>query len=116
MPRCIRARARASRCTTWARWGGSETVTLLESEIPFHNHTMGAQTVPLGGVAVPTNATLSRPASGNLYYADLSPPTLVPMDPNAVAPAGGDQPHNNMQPYITMYFNIALQGVFPPRA
>ncbi len=33
----------------------------------------------------------------------------------ALAPAGGDQPHNNMQPYLTLYFNIALQGVFPPR-
>ena len=33
----------------------------------------------------------------------------------AVAPAGGDQPHNNMMPYLTLYFNIALQGVFPAR-
>jgi microcystin-dependent protein len=35
---------------------------------------------------------------------------------NAVAPAGGDQPHNNMQPYLTLNFCIALQGVFPPRS
>ena len=33
----------------------------------------------------------------------------------ALAPAGGDQPHNNMQPYLTLNFNIALQGVYPPR-
>ena len=34
---------------------------------------------------------------------------------SVISPAGGDQPHNNMQPYLTFYFNIALQGVFPPR-
>jgi microcystin-dependent protein len=97
--------------------GGSDTVTLLESEIPAHSHAAGAQTVPLGGVAVPTNATLSRPASGNLYFdTNTGPPILVPMDPNTLAPAGGDQPHNNLQPYLTFYFNIALQGVFPPRS
>ena len=37
------------------------------------------------------------------------------MAPEALAPAGGDQPHNNLQPYLTFYFCIALQGVFPPR-
>lgn len=38
------------------------------------------------------------------------------MAPQALAPAGGSAPHNNMQPYLTFYFNIALQGVFPPRS
>ena len=38
------------------------------------------------------------------------------MAPEALAPAGGDQPHNNLQPYLTFYFCIALQGVFPPRS
>jgi microcystin-dependent protein len=37
------------------------------------------------------------------------------MNPSAIAPAGGDQPHNNMQPYLTLNFCIALQGVYPPR-
>jgi microcystin-dependent protein len=93
--------------------GGSETVTLLESEIPSHSHSLGAQTVPLGGVATANGNTLNRPASGNLY--DATTPQLVQMAAEALAPAGGDQPHNNMQPYLTFYFNIALQGVFPPR-
>ena len=94
--------------------GGSQTVTLLESEIPAHSHGVGAQTVALSAVAVPTNATLSRPASGNLYFVPGSA-TVVPMSPSALAPTGGDQPHNNMQPYLTLNFCIALQGVFPPR-
>ncbi len=37
------------------------------------------------------------------------------MAPQALTPAGGDAPHNNMQPYLTLNFNIALQGVFPQR-
>jgi microcystin-dependent protein len=94
--------------------GGSDTVSLLESEIPSHSHTVGAQTVPLSAVAVPTGATFTRPASGNLFFTPGSP-TVVNMNDNALAPAGGDQPHNNLQPYLTFYFCIALQGVYPPR-
>ena len=93
--------------------GGSETVTLLESEMPSHSHSVGAQNVALGGVAVPAGATLNRPASGNLFTATTTP--LVSMSDQSLSPAGGDQPHNNLQPYLTFYFCIALQGVFPPR-
>lgn len=92
--------------------GGSETVTLLESEMPFHSHTVGAQNNPLSALADPAGNTLTRPASGNLYTAVNQP---VSMAPEAITPTGGDQPHNNLQPYLTFYFNIALQGVFPPR-
>jgi microcystin-dependent protein len=93
--------------------GGSETVTLLESEIPAHTHGARVQIIPLSSIAQPgPTATLTRPASGNLYTNTLA---AVSMDPNSLTPAGGDQPHNNMMPYLTFYFNIALQGVFPPR-
>jgi microcystin-dependent protein len=92
---------------------GSETVTLLQSEIPLHTHSVGAQNNPLGGVATPQGNTLSRPASGNLYTAINAP--LVSMALEEIGPTGGDQPHNNMQPYLTLNFNIALQGVFPAR-
>ena len=93
--------------------GGSETVTLLESEIPSHSHALMAQNTPLGGVVTPAGKTLNRPASGKLY--DDAGLSIVTMAPEALAPAGGDAPHNNLQPYLTFYFNIALQGVFPPR-
>ena len=93
--------------------GGSETVTLLESEIPSHNHAVMCQTFP-GSTNVPTGNNLSRAAAGlNAYKAP--PQSLVMMSDNTLAPAGGDQPHNNLQPYLTFYFCIALQGVFPPR-
>jgi microcystin-dependent protein len=93
--------------------GGTETVTLLESEIPAHNHQVGAQAVPLGGVGTPEGNTLSRPGSGNLY--NDANPAKVAMSPSALSAGGGGSPHNNMQPYLTFYFCIALQGVFPPR-
>ena len=93
--------------------GGSDTVTLLQSEIPAHSHGVGAQNVPLGSLATPAGNTLDHPASGNLFTTTLAP--LVSMDPNAIAPAGGNQPHNNMMPYLTLNFCIALQGVYPPR-
>jgi microcystin-dependent protein len=94
--------------------GGSETVSLLESEIPSHAHTMMASSDVADNNA-PAGKMPAKPAGrGNNLYITTNTP-LVAMSPNALAPAGGDQPHNNMQPYLTFYFCIALQGVFPPR-
>jgi microcystin-dependent protein len=93
--------------------GGEETVTLLTSELPAHSHSMGAQNVPLGSVATPAGNTFTRPASGNLY--NIANPQVVSMSNQALALTGGSQPHNNMMPYLTVNFCIALQGVFPPR-
>ncbi len=93
--------------------GGSETVTLLESEIPSHSHA--ARVSPDDGdLKAPTSArSLARSIGGFAYQTSAS--GLQAMAPQALAPAGGDQPHNNLQPYLTFYFCIALQGVFPPR-
>jgi len=93
--------------------GGSDTVTLLQTEMPAHSHGVGSQNTPLGAVATAAGNTLDRPANGNLFTANLNP--VVPMSPNAIAPAGGNLPHKNMMQYLTFYFNIALQGVFPAR-
>jgi microcystin-dependent protein len=93
--------------------GGSETVSLLESEIPSHQHVLrGDRNVSES--PDPTGNTLGRGSSINAYHNVINQ-NLVAMSGSALAPAGGDQPHNNMQPYLTFYFNIALQGVFPPR-
>ena len=93
--------------------GGSETVTLLESEIPAHAHTLrGDRNV--SETPDPAANTLGRGSSINAYQSVVNQ-NLVSMAPEALAPAGGDQPHNNLQPYLTFYFCIALQGVFPPR-
>ncbi len=91
--------------------GGSETVSLLESEIPSHSHALVASNAP-GNRTFPAGNSIARTIGAKPYS------TVVPdvnMAPEALAPAGGDQPHNNLQPYLTFYFCIAMQGVFPPR-
>jgi microcystin-dependent protein len=93
--------------------GGSETVTLLESEIPVHTHALRAVNDVGDLVAGGPTRSLSGSTGGQLYATTANP--LVAMAPETLAPAGGDQPHNNMMPYLTFYFCIALQGVFPPR-
>jgi microcystin-dependent protein len=95
--------------------GGSETVTLLESEMPAHPHTLQANAGQADLQSPSTARVLARASGGSAYQAN-SAQNVVAMAPEALAPAGGDQPHNNLQPYLTFFFNIALQGVFPPRA
>jgi microcystin-dependent protein len=94
--------------------GGSETVTLIESEIPAHSHTMIADVTP-GNRTGPATFALARATGATPYVPASASPPLVNMADNAITPAGGDQPHNNMQPYLTLNFCIALQGVYPPR-
>lgn len=93
---------------------GVETVSLLESEIPSHTHALMSQGATANR-STPVANSVARVA-GAAPYAPASPvPPLVALSDQALAPAGGDQPHNNMMPYLTFYFCIALQGVFPPR-
>lgn len=94
--------------------GGSETVSLLESEIPAHNHTMRANDSD-GLFPIPTGRVSAAPgADRDLFLYKTGTPNQV-MRPDASGITGGDQPHNNLMPYLTFYFCIALQGVFPPR-
>ncbi len=96
--------------------GGEETVTLLQSEIPTHTHTLntraagGDQNSPVGHI--PSEARVGRQTQPQYSAAGGG----LPMSAQALAVAGGGQPHNNMPPYLTMNFIIALQGVFPPRS
>jgi microcystin-dependent protein len=93
--------------------GGSTTVTLLESEIPSHSHAIMAQNAP-GNRTNPIGNSFARLSSGNVYIPPAGAP-LVNMSNQTLPPAGGDQPHNNLQPYLVLNFCIAMQGVFPPR-
>ena len=95
--------------------GGSETVTLLESEIPAHSMPFSAQNVKLRSRNDPAGAVLGPAFRWRKCSTARRWPGTRLDGARSAAPAGGDQPHNNMQPYLTCYFCIALQGVFPPR-
>lgn len=94
--------------------GGSDTVSLIESEIPSHSHALMSLPGPANRTS-PIGNSIARSTGGNPYLPASPQPPLVAMSEMSIPPAGGDQPHNNLQPYLTFYFCIALQGVFPPR-
>ncbi|MFD2365129.1 phage tail protein [Pseudoduganella sp. GCM10020061] len=89
---------------------GEETHTLTVNEMPQHAHQVFA-----------SEATASSPDTAGGSWASAEsmcynpPTTVVPMNPAAIATAGGSQPHPNMQPYLAMAFCIATQGIYPPR-
>ena len=96
--------------------GGTETVTLTSSEMPAHTHQPvrcntdgGDQNSPTGNVWSLGGAIL-----GLKMYASAAGSGPA-MNAAAFSPAGGSQPHNNMPPFLTLNFCIALQGVYPSR-
>lgn len=89
--------------------GGEVNHTLIASEMPSHRHT---------ATGVSTNATVA--AATNATWADsakhpYATTTNVALAPGALSTLSGGQPHNNMPPYLTLNFCIALQGIFPSR-
>jgi microcystin-dependent protein len=94
--------------------GGTSTVTLLASETPNHNHTCMVKST-LSNATTPVGNSLADSKVGNLYTSTATP--LTPMAPAAIPLFSGDsQPHENMMPYLGMYWIIAFQGVFPARS
>uniref|UniRef100_Q02CQ1 Phage Tail Collar domain protein n=1 Tax=Solibacter usitatus (strain Ellin6076) TaxID=234267 RepID=Q02CQ1_SOLUE len=87
--------------------GGEQNHTLIMSEMPAHTHT------PTG---CSDQANLTTP-SGSLWGKDASSPYAASgnaaMLPADIIPVGGSQPHQNMSPFLTLNFCIALQGIFP---
>lgn len=89
--------------------GGSEFVTLIDSEIPLHTHSFSASEELVNE----NNVTANFFGAGETRYA--TPANVVQMAPQALTPAGGSLPHNNMMNYLVVNFCIALQGIFPQR-
>ncbi len=92
-----------------AQKGGAETVTLTAAEIAAHTHAAQATSSP-GDNPSPAGDIL---AGGADVYGDAG--SLTALRSGTVTNAGGGQAHNNMQPYLTVNFCIALQGLFPSR-
>jgi microcystin-dependent protein len=93
---------------------GSEFVTLLQSEMTAHNHNLMSVTSFAGSANIPTNNVFAKTVDPFKPYTPVVNP-LAQMANVDLGPTGGDSPHNNMMPYLTLNFCIALQGIFPPR-
>lgn len=110
----LRGRAAIHRSSTYVQgeMDGSETVTLTLPTMPMHNHSfVGTSTT--GDQLLPQGVIGTDNSPGVDYLApDTTPFALAP---TVITPAGSSFPHNNMMPYLTLNFCIALQGVFPPR-
>jgi microcystin-dependent protein len=91
--------------------GGEEAHLLTTPEMATHVHLVNASTSTSGGSANPTGNFLG--GGNNVYGAGGSPTSL---HSQTVANNGGSQPHENMQPFLTLSFCIALQGIFPSQS
>jgi microcystin-dependent protein len=94
---------------------GTDYVTLLDSEMPIHTHTVLASADDADLRPPAPSRSLGASANGNLYALPAGQ-SLGNAAFQAIPVAGGSLPHNNLQPYLTLNFVIALQGVFPPRS
>jgi len=93
--------------------GGEAAVTLTEAQIPQHQHFARGSGAS-GTTADPSNGYLAAASSAlGPTYGPPDSPTLAKLE--AVGATGGGQPHNNLQPYLSLCFAIALQGIFPSR-
>ena len=92
--------------------GGEEDVRLTAAQIPQHSHDMHAQNT-LGDLHRPQNSLSVLAQTG--VYADYTEADATTLRADTIGNTGGSQPHENMQPYITLSYCIALQGLFPSR-
>ena len=89
---------------------GAENVTLTQAQLPAHSHALSASG-NIANASVPGGALPgARPRGGINRYA---PTADVSLAAGSLALAGGNQPHNNMQPFLTMNYVISLVGIFP---
>ena len=94
--------------------GGTQNVTLLQTEMPLHNHLIQG-TTENGTLKAPSPTEFLARSKAGLNYQSNTSANLVQMNFQELAVTGSSSPHNNMQPFLTLTYIIAMQGVFPPR-
>jgi microcystin-dependent protein len=92
--------------------GGTETVTLTTHQMPQHNHMANVVSGPQATAPRPSNAHPGNATSGSVYSTANPDSTF---NTNFLQMQGNNQPHPNIQPYLTLNFCMATQGIFPPR-
>jgi len=102
--------------------GGTASVTLLDSQIPAHGHTLNASSASATTASPTGNVPAAAKGSGRGgvafavdLYAATGAGTATTLAPTQLGNAGGGDPHNNLQPSLGLNYIIALQGIFPPR-
>jgi microcystin-dependent protein len=101
---------------TLGETSGTESVTLLSTQMPTHSHILAAnsgdgdQPSPSGNVPAVVND------GGRTTYPGFSSTSNATMSPAAISPVGGNMSHDNMQPYQCVSFIIATEGVYPSRS
>jgi microcystin-dependent protein len=94
--------------------GGSQDVTLIETEIPAHTHVLSGSSLGPDDNDPAADKVLTDSVGGGIYSTATTPVTQ--MHPQALSVAGGSLPHNNMPPYLVLNFLISLQGIYPARS
>lgn len=94
--------------------GGAESVQLTTAQLPAHTHGMTA-TSAKGTTASPADARFAAPRVGRAPQPAYGSTPAVPLAGDALGIAGGSTPHNNLQPYLTLNYIIALNGIYPSR-
>jgi microcystin-dependent protein len=92
--------------------GGQEQVTLSTQQMPTHSHSLNASSANGSSNSVQGNVL----AANNTQVYVTNPAPLRALNKAAITPAGGNQPHDNLQPYLTMNWIISLFGIFPSRS
>jgi len=98
------------------QFGGVESVTLLPNQMPAHSHGFAATTLTAGATAPGITVELGALSSDTMYVTDLSGATAAAMSPLSTSPSGGNQPHDNLMPTLTVQYCISWQGVFPQQS
>jgi microcystin-dependent protein len=101
--------------------GGTPTVTLLQTEMCAHTHTLNADqeaatsSNPANSIYMEGHYVVSDTDKGQAAAYTKQTPNAI-LNPQALGLTGGNLPHNNLMPYLTLNFCIALNGIFPPRS